>query len=132
MKKETKEWLKIALEDYESAKYLHKKRLYRMVCYHSQQMVEKVLKAILTEREIDFARSHNILDLRNAVTMSGYTINLSDEDAVFLNSIYRSRYPSDLGLLPQGEPRKEDAQRALNIAKVTFKCSKIILLGIKK
>lgn len=120
MKKETEEWLKIALEDYESAKYLHKKRLYRMVCYHSQQMVEKILKSILIEREVDFARTHNILDLRNAVMQFGYIINLSDEDAVFLNSIYRSRYPSDLGLLPSGEPKKEDAQRALNIAKVIF------------
>lgn len=126
MKKETEEWLRIALEDYESAKYLHKKRLYRMVCYHSQQMVEKILKAILTEREIDFARTHNILDLRNAVIQFGYTVDLSDEDAVFLNSIYRSRYPSDLGLLPQGEPKKEDSQRALAIAKVIFGYIKII------
>ena len=63
--------------------------LYRMVCYHAQQAVEKILKAIPP---------------------------LSVEDAVFLNSVYRARYPAALGLLPTGEPTKEDAERALHSA----------------
>ncbi len=42
-----------------------------MVCYHAQQTVEKILKAILTERDVDFARTHNILDLRNAAKLLG-------------------------------------------------------------
>lgn len=120
MKKETEEWLKIALQEYKSAEYLFEKTLYRMVCYHAQQTVEKILKAILTEREIDFARTHNILDLRNAVIRLGYKIEITDEDSVFLNSIYRSRYPSDLGLLPSGEPIKEEAEKSLNIARVVI------------
>jgi HEPN domain-containing protein len=87
-----------------------------MVCYHAQQTVEKILKAILTERDVDFARTHNILDLRNAAKLLGYEIELTDEDSVFLNSIYRSRYPSDLGLIPLGEPKKKDAKKAICIA----------------
>ena len=118
MKRETEEWLKIALQEYKSAEYLFEKTLYRMVCYHAQQTVEKILKAILIEREIDFARTHNILDLRNAVIRLGYKIEITDEDSVFLNSVYRSRYPSDLGLLPSGEPTREDAKKSLKIAKV--------------
>lgn len=118
MKRETEEWLKIALEEYDSANYLFQKGLYRMVCYHTQQAVEKILKAILTEREVDVPRTHNILDLRNAAIRFGYEIHLSNEDCIFLNSIYRSRYPSDLGLLPSAEPTKEDAERAIDIAKI--------------
>ena len=118
MKKETEDWLKIAHEEYEAAKYLLEKELYRMVCYHGQQTVEKVLKAVLTEREIDVARTHNIIDLKNAVVEIGVGIELSDENAVFLNSVYRSRYPSDLGILPSGEPTKGDAEKALGIAKM--------------
>jgi len=118
MKRETEEWLKIALEEYKSAMYLFEKGLYRMVCYHAQQTVEKILKAILTEREVDFAKTHNILDLRNAAIRLGYEIKLTDEDSVFLNSIYRLRYPSDLGLLPSGEPTKEDAEKAIGIAQI--------------
>jgi HEPN domain-containing protein len=34
-----------------------------------------------------------------------------------LNSIYRSRYPLDTGLLPWGEPTEKDAAKALDIAK---------------
>jgi len=118
MRRETEEWLKIALEDYESARCLFEEGLYRMVCYHAQQTVEKFLKAILTEREIDFARTHNIIDLKNAVIKLGYKIELTDEDAVFLNSVYRSRYPSDLGFLPSGEPTKEDAEKAMGITRI--------------
>lgn len=117
MKRETEEWLKIALEEYKSAMILFEKRLYRMVCYHAQQTVEKIFKAILTERDVDFARTHNILDLRNAAKRLGYEIELTDEDSVFLNSIYRSRYPSGLGLIPTGEPKKKDAKKAIGIAR---------------
>lgn len=117
MKRETEEWLKIAREEYKSAMVLFEKSLYRMVCYHAQQTVEKILKAILTERDVDFARTHNILDLRNAAIRLGYGIELTDEDSIFLNSIYRSRYPSDLGSIPSGEPKKEDAKKAIGIAR---------------
>ncbi len=117
MKRETEEWLKIAVEDFQSAKHLLDTSLFRMVCYHSQQTVEKLAKAILVEHGIDIPRTHNLLDLNNAVRKLGYSSPLSDEDAVFLNSIYRSRYPFDTGLLPSGEPIQEDAEKALEIAK---------------
>jgi HEPN domain-containing protein len=117
MRKESNEWVKIAREDFQSAECLFDKSLYRMVCYHAQQTVEKILKAILTEYEAEFARTHNILDLGNAVEKIGHKTPLIDEDAIFLNSIYRTRYPSDIGLLPSGEPTKEDAGKALNIAR---------------
>lgn len=116
MKKEAEEWARIAMEELQSAEYLCEKSLFRMVCYHAQQAVEKVLKALLVENEIDFPRTHNILDLNNAVKQLQYKSALSDEDAVFLNGIYKTRYPLDLGLLPSGEPTKEDAERALHIA----------------
>lgn len=120
MKSETEEWLKISQEEYESAMVLLEKGLNRMVCYHAQQSVEKILKAILTERDIDFSRTHNILDLRNAVHSVGYEIQLTDEDSIFLNSIYRSRYPSAIGLIPSGEPTRADAEKAIDIARIVI------------
>jgi HEPN domain-containing protein len=63
MKRETEEWLKIAEEDFQAAEHLFEISLSRMVCYHAQQSVEKGLKTILTEKGIDFSRTHNILDL---------------------------------------------------------------------
>ena len=117
MKRETKEWLKIAEEELQAAEHLIEASLYRMVCYHAQQAVEKILKAILTEKEIEFSRTHNILDLSNAVKDIGYEAPLNVEDAVFLNSVYRTRYPAALGLLPAGDPTKNDADRALKKAR---------------
>lgn len=117
MRKETEEWIKIAHEDLQSAEYLFEKSLYRMVCYHAQQAVENLLKALLIEHEIDIPRIHNLLDLNNAARKLGYNAPLTDEDAVYLNSIYRSRYPLDTGLLPWGEPNDKDAAKALEIAK---------------
>jgi HEPN domain-containing protein len=88
-----------------------------MVCYHAQQTVEKVLKSVLAEKEVEIPRIHNLLDLNNSARRLGYATDLTDEEAIFLNTIYRWRYPPDLGLLPLGEPTEMDAQRALNIAR---------------
>ena len=117
MKKEAEAWLLIAGEELQSAEYLAEKKLARMVCYHAQQAVEKALKALLVEGDVDVPRTHNILDLNNAAMKLGHTTKLSDEDAVFLNSVYRSRYPAGLGLLPAGEPSAADAEQALEIAR---------------
>src|SRR3989304_3147839 len=116
MRRETEEWLKLANEDLQSAEYLFEKRLLRMVCYHAQQAVEKVLKSLLAENEVEIPRIHNLLDLNNSVKTLGHATGLTEEEALFLNAVYRWRYPPDLGLLPSGEPTEPDAQRALSIA----------------
>jgi HEPN domain-containing protein len=117
MRRETEEWLKLASEDLQSAECLFEERLFRMVCFHAQQTVEKVLKSVLAENDVEIPRIHNLLDLNNSARRLGYATDLTDEEAIFLNTIYRWRYPPDLGLLPLGEPTEMDAQRALNIAR---------------
>ena len=117
MKRETEEWLKIGNEDLQSAECLFEKRLFRMVCYHAQRAVEKVLKSLLAENGVEIPRIHNLLDLNNSVKRLGYSTDLTDEEAIFLNTVYRWRYPPDLGLLPSGEPTEPDTQRALSIAR---------------
>lgn len=49
MKLETKEWLRIAEEELAAAELLMENGIYRMVCLHGQQAVEKTLKAVLTD-----------------------------------------------------------------------------------
>jgi len=127
MRRETEEWLRIAYEEYQSASILIKEGLYRMVCYHAQQTVEKMLKAILTEHEVDFSRTHNLLDLKNATSALGYHVDLTDEDAAFLSSIYRARYPAILGFLPGGDPVSQDAANALHIAEMVVKFVQSVL-----
>ena len=117
MRKEAEAWLLISAEDLQSVEVLFERKLFRMACYHAQQSVEKVLKAILADHEVDFPRTHNILDLHNAVKKLGYPSIITDEEAFFLNSIYRARYPSEAGLLPLGEPLAHDAEQALKTAR---------------
>jgi len=62
------------------------------------------------------AQTHNILDLCIILRELGNNPPLSEEESVFLTSIYRSRYPAGLGLLPSGEPSKSDAEKALRCA----------------
>ena len=51
-------------------------------------------------------------------TKNPYSIKTADEDDfIFLDSIYRSRYPAEEGLLPLGEPGAQEAKRAIKIAK---------------
>lgn len=55
---------------------------------------------------------HDIVELSREVKKLGWDIGLSMDDAVFLNSIYKGRYPTEEGLLPLGEPLKADAVKA--------------------
>ena len=43
-------------------------------------------------------------------------IKITDEDITFIDSIYRSRYPGEAGLLPLGEPTEADTRRAIEIS----------------
>jgi HEPN domain-containing protein/predicted nucleotidyltransferase len=116
MRKETAAWLAEAGEDAEAASILFEHRKHRAVCFHAQQSAEKGLKALLLERGKRPARTHDIVELLNAVTTAGWTVSLPMDEAVFLNSVYRGRYPTEQGLLPRGEPTEADARRALTAA----------------
>jgi len=116
MRKATGAWLAEARGELEMAAILLDHGKYRGACFHSQQCVEKGLKALILEKGRPLARTHDIVELRNLVTSDEWAVALSMDDAVFLNSIYRGRYPTEEGLLPHGEPTKEDARRALQAA----------------
>ena len=71
IKQISKSWLKKAKEDLITAEILlnsPEERLEFLIAsigFHSQQCVEKCLKAILTFNQIDFKRSHDIHYLLN-------------------------------------------------------------------
>lgn len=120
MRKATEAWLRDAEEEIDSAAVLLERGLFRPACYHSQQCVEKGLKVLIIEKGGRPERTHDIVDLLNRVDAAGWDVLLSMDDAVFLNSTYKGRYPTEEGLLPHGEPRREDAERAVNAANAFF------------
>ncbi|MBI4686797.1 MAG: HEPN domain-containing protein [Nitrospirae bacterium] len=116
MKDAVKEWMKQAKDEFNMAKYLFDGGFYKGVCFHSQQAIEKTLKAMLLDKGWELEKIHSIKRLISLSEEFKIKINISEEDMVFIDGIYRGRYPAEAGLLPLGEPTDADAKRALNIA----------------
>ncbi|HHT9120829.1 MAG TPA: HEPN domain-containing protein [Candidatus Hypogeohydataceae bacterium YC41] len=117
VRKATESWIKGAEDELDMASLLYEHKRYQGACYHSQQCVEKGLKALILEKGKRPQKIHDIVELLNEVTQLGWDIGLSLDAAVFLNSIYKGRYPTEEGLLPYGIPSHEDAERALSAAR---------------
>ena len=112
-------WLKYALDDLHSAEALIKEKIYNTVCFHSQQAVEKLLKALIASYGRPIPRTHNLSRL-NKICEDLYNdkLGIDDEWLIFLNDIYiDSRYPADFGILPDGQPDENDAMKSLAYAK---------------
>ncbi|MGR3175685.1 MAG: HEPN domain-containing protein [Candidatus Scalindua sp.] len=118
MRKVTSSWIKDVEEELDLAVILYEHGKYRGACYHSQQCVEKGLKTLILERGEKPKRIHDIIELHNMVKKMGGEIDITIDDAVYLNSIYKGRYPTEEGLLPHGDPSKEDAEKAIAVSRV--------------
>jgi HEPN domain-containing protein/predicted nucleotidyltransferase len=116
MRKATEQWLRDCDDELSSAQVLLEHGKYRAACFHGQQSVEKCLKSLIIEKGEKPQKTHDLLELRTAVERLGWRPGLDIDDTVFLNSIYKGRYPSEEGLLPHGEPTDQDARRAVECA----------------
>ncbi len=112
------EWLQIAYDDYDSARYLfehkHPKPL-EIICYHCQQSVEKSLKAYLCAKNSEVKRTHEIGLLCRYCMYLDYTFSdfadTCEELEVYAT---RTRYPSRI------EVEEQDAASALQQALMIF------------
>ena len=57
----------------------------RIVCFHAQQAVEKLLKAVLVRRGIVFSRTHNLAHLAEMLKQADVSIPLPIEALSRLN-----------------------------------------------
>jgi len=116
---QTKEWLKAAYADLRSMFYIiNDDFLTHIVAFHSQQAIEKTLKAIIIDNEERIPRVHKLQNLINRVELD-FTFN--DETIEILDELYiDSRYPTDVGLLPYGKPTLEDAKKFYAVAEDFF------------
>lgn len=116
MKDSIDQWLKQAKEDMAMAECLLNNKYYRGACYHSQQAIEKCMKGILIKSGWELEKVYSIRLLSSIAQRHGLSSAIRDEDMDFIDSIYRGRYPAEEGLLPIGEPTREDAIKAVKIA----------------
>jgi HEPN domain-containing protein len=121
MKDTTKQWLFLAEKDMSAAETLiEDKHLTNIVAFHSQQVIEKVLKACLEEKGKDVPKIHN---LERLYFLSGgdelfeFDLQMLREiDRVYINS----RYPAEVGLMPYGNTTDDDARRFSGYARSVY------------
>ncbi len=103
-------WLDAAADDLQLVeKILGEQNLTHLVAFHSQQAVEKTLKALMEYRRLDFQKIHS---LNKLFKQCESYIKIDDNDLVnTLDALYvESRYPVELGYLPYGKPSVEDSR----------------------
>ncbi len=110
------EWLKAAGDDLRLiASIAADIHLTHLAAFHSQQAVEKSFKAILEFLNQPAVRNHDLLTLRDKL---GKDFQMENEEMLeSLNNLYvESRYPGNLGLLPNGKPTLRDAHEFFEFA----------------
>jgi len=124
MKQLTREWLNAAGDDLITIEnLLDNPILTNIIAFHSQQAIEKSIKAIIEEFGIVFAKTHNLqtllIRIEEVILISFNELIISELDRLYIDA----RYPGDLGLMPHGKPTLEEAkiyfQEALKIKKQT-------------
>lgn len=130
MKEATKSWLEYAKKDLIAAKeLLENAEVANIVLFHSQQLVEKSLKAIFEENNIPIKKTHSINILLNLLPNQIQSKLEFDEDNIItIDEIYfNERYPSEFGILPTGFPSQKKAKEIFDIALRMHKnCLKVL------
>lgn len=111
------ESMKQARDELHMAEYLYQGKYYKRSCFHSQQSIGRSIKARLMNAGWELERIHSLSRLVTIAEKYKIMVNLSEDEIVFIDRIYRGRYPAETGLLPFGEPSETDAKRALITAK---------------
>ena len=121
MKDIVEEWVKQAREEFDMAEYLLQGGYFKGACYHAQQSAEKAMKASLFKKGWELEKTHSAARLVAIGKDLRVKFPLSEDDILFVDSIYRGRYPAEAGLLPLGSPTGEDAIKSIKLAEKLLK-----------
>ncbi len=119
--KMAEEWIKASSLDLKNIKYIiEDEYLTTVVAFHSQQAIEKLFKACFEFIEVKYPKQHDLINLSNLLKKNDINLKLNNILLKKINDLYTdSRYPSEFGLLPDGQPSLEEAKEfyefALNI-----------------
>jgi HEPN domain-containing protein len=110
------EWIRKADLDFHTVVRLAPEDAFRdIVVFHAQQAAEKYLKALLTKRQLEFPKTHEIRRLLELLEASDREVAEALPDARWLDPFgVDIRYPGD-----RPETRPGDEQRALQLAEKT-------------
>ena len=109
----TAEWVAKAEGDFATAgRELRARRLpnYDAVCFHAQQMAEKLLKAFLQEHGSAFPKTHNLIALVELCLPIDGSFEVQRDALIWLDRYaVQFRYPGE-------SAERDEARRAYNLA----------------
>lgn len=116
MRDETGAWLSYADENLDIAVLALDHGHLNACLQNSQQAVEKYLKAMMVEYNLEFRRTHSIRELLGLLAAQGIVLSVSEDEMDLIDSIYLpSKYPI-YSALPSALPDPAICREALSIA----------------
>jgi len=119
MKKQVESWIFFAERDLKTAEILIKDEnpFTNIITFHCQQAIEKYFKAYLVQKNIPIIKTHDLIKLNN-MTKEIKDLGIDEKKLIVVNEVYaETRYPGDLGLLPDGLPSDKQAAEFIEYAK---------------
>jgi HEPN domain-containing protein len=113
-------WVNAASDDLAAARFLSvNPQLSNLSAFHVQQCLEKIFKAVLEEYDKPVIKSHDLVRLKNLIKC--FIAIPDDEMLKLINEIYiDSRYPGEMGLLPNGKPSTREVNEMIVYAESVF------------
>lgn len=104
-RRDVAEWINKAEQDYQTAVTMARKRskpVPDVVGFHSQQCIEKYLKAFLVLKKVDFPKTHDLIELLEAANTKDPLIDIFRKDLRILNPFsVQFRYPGETATLEE-------------------------------
>ena len=118
-----REWLNRARSNLVLARAEDQSIYLEDLCFNAQQAVEKFLKAILAQKEIEIPKTHNLKVLLDLTGLSETETGVKSDEMRVLNAYsVKARYPLGKPML-----NMDDAKDAVEIAKKVHDAICIIL-----
>ncbi|BEP16922.1 HEPN domain-containing protein [Pyrofollis japonicus] len=120
IRRESYLWLQAAREDIEDAELMLEEGRWFRVAFFAQQAVEKALKALYPIVALsEPPRTHSVTELYRGLVRAGFRLPRELEDKLYIFNKYYTvtRYPDAANGLPSESVDKEEAERALALAK---------------
>jgi|PlaIllAssembly_1097288.scaffolds.fasta_scaffold1288512_1 HEPN domain-containing protein len=113
---DVREWIVKAEQDYQTAEVMSRKRkvpVTDVVGFHSQQCIEKYLKALLVLKKQDFPKTHDLIELLEIAIKKEPLLDAIRLDLRILNPFsVQFRYPGESATLEESRMALTAMRRA--------------------
>jgi len=118
------EWLVKAEQDYQTAETMSRKKktpVPDVVGFHSQQCIEKYLKALLVLKRLDFPKTHDLIELLEIAIKREPLLDIYRPELRILNPFsVQFRYPGESATIEESRKALKVMRRVRKFLKERF------------